>query len=271
MKSTLALFFLIITVVSAQELPIAGRPYVVSYDAQNIGILRDAGAITLVYVFDFWSTRAISKSTAAYLFGNVLDPDPTRVHRVEMKQSGGIWKAVIDIPPDAALLSYYFIGGEKNDYNRNNTYVSYICNEQGVPVRNARFRNISFLVMAQKGTVDQLAEITAELKAYPDNYVALIPYWMLRFDTTSSATSLKALEQAVTVEFSELEKKLGRTDTLKNTRAGVLYRYILKLREAGTGLEEPALQEFKRIVESIPSARRFRYIESIYYNWFREQ
>jgi hypothetical protein len=268
MKTLLVCCILLISMASAQDRPIAGRPYTISYDALKAGILSDANAITIVFVFEYWSTRAISKSTASFLFGNVVDPDPTRVHRVAMKRNGSIWKSDIDIPADATLISYYFTGGEKNDYNNNNTYVSYIYNEQGVPVRNARFRNISFLTMAQKGTLEQLAEITAELKAYPDNYVARIPFWMLRFDTASSAASLKSIEKAVNDEFGDLEKKLGATDTLMNTKAGVLYRYIMKVREWGTGWEEPVVQEFKRIVEAIPPARRFRYIASIYANWF---
>ena len=268
MKTILALLMTVVVLASAQDLPISGRKHTIAYDPHKAGILVDAKAITVVYVFDYWSTRATSKRDPAYAFGNVADPDPTRVHRLEMKQDGGTWKAEIEIPASVSLLSYYFTGGEKTDYNHNNTYVSYIYNDEGMPVRNARFRNVEFLLMAQKGTKDQLAEISNELKEYPDNYIAYIPYWMLRFDTTGSSQSLRLIEKEVNDEFDRLEKKLGATDSLMNVKAGVLYRYALRLREEGTGMEEHVVQEFKRIVEGIPPAKRFRYIQSIYTNWF---
>lgn len=271
MKSILALLLTFVALASAQDLPIAGKKYTISYDPQKAFVLADAKAITVVYVFDYWNSRAISKRDPAFSFGNVVDPDESRVHRIDMKRNGGIWTAEIDIPEGVSLLSYYFKGGEKNDYNHNNTYVSYIYNEKRKPVRNARFRNVEFLFMSLESTKGQLAEIANELEDYPDNYVAYIPYWMLRFDTTTSSQSLRSIEQEMHGEFDRLEKKLGATDSLMNAKAGVFYRYALKLREEGTGMEEAVVHEFKRIVDGIPPAKRFRYIQSIYTNWFGDR
>jgi len=268
MKATLALFVSVVVMVSAQNLPIVGKRFTSSYNPQTAGILADAKAITMVYVFDYWSIRATSDRNPSTLFFNVTNPDPALVNRVELKQDGGIWKAEIEIPANASLLSYYFAAGEKNDYNHNNTYVSYLYNENGTPVRNARFRNIDFLQMALKSMTDQLSEISDELKDYPDNYVAYVPYWMLRFDTASSTKSLQLLEGEVNKQFDQLEKKLGATDSLMNIKAGVLYRYALRLRADGKGLEEPIVQKFREIVKSIPPAKRFPYIRSIYRSWF---
>jgi hypothetical protein len=268
MKTLLALLVTFAFLASAQDLPIIGKKYNITYSPQKAGILVDAKAITVVYVFDYWSTRATSNRDPAMLFYNVTHPDSARVSRAVMKKNDGTWKAEIEIHANASLLSYYFTGGEKSDYNQNNTYVSYLYNENGTPVRNARFRNIEYLNAARKGTIDQLAEISNELKDYPDNYVAYIPYWMLRFDTTSSTTTLQMLEKEANDQFDQLEKKLGATDSLMNVKAGVFYRYALRLQREGKGLEVPVVMEFKRIVKGIPPAKRFRYIQIIYGEWF---
>ena len=268
MKTKLVFLLAVATIASAQDFPTLGKKYTIDYNPANAGVLTGAKTMTLVYAFDYWNATTTSERTATSAFASVIDPDPTRVHRVEMKKQRQMWTAEIEIPLNVALLSYYCTDGNRRDYNNNNTYVKYVCDKQGQPVRNARFRNITFLLMAQKGTNVQLKEISTELKNFPDNYIAYIPYWLLRIDTTNSTKSLQIIIKEVRDEFASLEQKLGPTDSLKNIKAGVIYRYALKLQADGTGSVEPIVKEFKEIVEGIPPSRRFRYIQEIYSEWF---
>jgi hypothetical protein len=254
--------------VTAHDFPVCGKTFTIRYTPARNSALAHATSMTLVYVFDYWSARMVAEPSAAFLFGNVTNPDPARVHRSAMVSDGGMWKAQIEIPTDVSLVSWYFTDGENTDYNQNNTYVSYVYTEQHKPVFNARYRNVHFLLMAQKSSREQLNEIAAELKDYPANYVAYIPFWTLRFDTAEGDARLRSLFKEMKLDFNRLQHILGPSDSLINIKAGVLFRYAMRLRREGTGQEESAVLEFKQIVDSIPPSKRFRTIQSIYRSWF---
>ena len=264
MKTLVAFVAATSLLASAQDLPTVGQSYTVKYNPQKAGILVRAEAITVVYAFNVWTARVSSSRAPGMLMYYVTHPDPQRVNTVVMKKRGRTWNATIEIPTNASLLSYYFKGEDTCDYNHGLTYVTYIYTKEGKPVRDARFRNIAFMNEAGANALDQLTEIENELRDYPDNYIAYIPYWMLRFDTTETMESLRLLRKKMDEQFDQLETELGPTDTLRNVRAGIMYRYALKVGVAAPALRLDAMREFKRIVEQIPTTKRYRYIQEIY-------
>jgi hypothetical protein len=263
MRTLCVLLLALPLLMNAQDRPIAGQSCTLRYDPRTSGILVHEKALTLVYVFNVWTVHVTSSRAPGMLMFQVTHPDPDKVRTVQMVRTGRTWTATIDIPKNASLLSYYLRGTDTSDFNGNRTYVSYVYRRDGMPVSDARFRNIAFMNDAGASTSDQIAEISRELNDYPDNFIAYIPYWLLRFDTTRSTESLRMLGKEAGEQFDGLEKKLGPTDTLLNVRAGVVFRYGLRIGSADPASAEAAGKEFDRIVERIEPAKRFRYIQEI--------
>ncbi|MBI4428324.1 MAG: TlpA family protein disulfide reductase [Ignavibacteriales bacterium] len=252
---------------SEADRPIAGKSYYLLYDPSKTGKLSDAHQLWVVYALDYWGTKAVQKlrgeGEETDLFENVLDPDSERASRVEMVKRGKLWRAEISIPANAALLSYYITDGIRNDFNNQKTFVSYVYNENGKPVRGARFRNIDFLLMSGRGVPSILQEIRNEIGDYPDHFLAHMVYWRFRFFETISPDSISLLLSELDQHFSRLQNQFG--DSVLNYKAMSLNdvnRVIqLSFRDR---LKEPTVVAITKSVntgillsvESIPAEKR---------------
>lgn len=201
--------------------PIAGKTFRLMYDPSTSGLLSDANQVWVVYAFDYWGTTAVQKlrgeSGPSDLFQNVLNPDPGRAFKITMVKREKLWTADIPIPADAMLLSYYVTDGPRSDFDDRKTFVSYIYDDHGNPVRGSRFRNVDFLFMAGKTHSDVLKEIHDELTHYPDNFIAHTIYWRFRFFETISPDTLTMLVAESDRHFEDLHKLYG--DTVLNYKA----------------------------------------------------
>ena len=199
----------------SSENPISGRPYTLTYDPSVTRVLLNAKNLSVVYAFDYWGTRTVQRlrgeGPQEDLFQNVLEPEKGRSSKVTLLRVGNVWKTEIQIPAEATLLSYYVTDGNRNDDNDRKTYVSLVCDQQGNPVRGARFRNIDFLIMAGKGIPDILENLQQETKQYPDNLIAHLVYWRFRFFDTVSPDTLRILASQCESYFARLRKQFGDT------------------------------------------------------------
>jgi thiol-disulfide isomerase/thioredoxin len=206
---------------SPTDKPVAGKTYALVYDPSHFGILSDAKQISVVCAFDFWGTKAHQvlrgEPGETDLFQNVLFPDEGKTLEVKMVGDGKLWKAEIPIPAGATLLSYYFTDGTRSDYNEHKTYVSYVYDDNGNPVRGARFRNVDFLVMAGKRLPALLEELQNEVSLYPDHFISHVVYWRFQFFDTISPDTLGNLAAQADEYFDKLHKQFG--DTVLNYKA----------------------------------------------------
>lgn len=206
-------FFTLVS--AAAEKPVAGKSFTVSYDPSFAGVLSDAKQIWAVYAFDFWGTTAVQRlrgeEDGSNLFTNVLAPDEGRTAAVKMVRDGALWKADIPISKTANLLSYYFTDSVRFDYNNRKTYISYVYNENGTPVRNARLQNVDFMLMAGNGYASVCDELQKETAQYPDNFIAHMVYWRFRFFSTFSPDTLQMLAAESEAYFAKLRKQFGDT------------------------------------------------------------
>lgn len=232
-KCIFILFSLLFGILSAQSYsqykPFSGESFLISYDPAVNGILKDSKSITLVYTFDYWGTLPSAPNSAPDLFKNVETPDAGKANRQEMTKDGNLWKTAISIPKDASLLSYYFTDGTKQDYNGKKTYVSYVYGADNKPVRNARFSNADFLVMAGKTLDDQVKELAAEVKNYPDNFTAHFAYWNKKMDNIKEYNALVKAGREIDGYYKKLEQQFrGNYDVLNaKARTYDTYRYYL--------------------------------------------
>lgn len=262
LSSFLLLFFHLApaTETGDPEGPVRGRAFTVRYHpASSFGT---GAALSLVYVFDYWGTKATDDRSPAALYSNVLDPSPDRVHRIGMKRSGDSYAATIEIPPQACLLSYYVTDGSVMDDNGGKTFTQYVHEPDGRPVMGARFRNIDFLVIAGRSSAEQASELATELEEYPQNHLAYVPYWMLRFEAVSSLNDLERLKP-VFEETLSLMAHVVSADTVQNVRAGIYFRYARRLGALASQAYRAALREVETAIESIPTDRRSVYLEGI--------
>jgi peroxiredoxin len=256
------------------ETPVAGKTYLLQYDPEITGILSDADQIRVVYAFDYWGTKVFQRLAGEGeqedMFQNVLNPDEGRSTELEMVRRGNLREARIPIPADASLISYYFTDGERYDYNDRKTYVSYVYDDDGRPVRGARFRNIDFLIMAGKDHSEILGEIRREIEDYPNNFTAQVVYWRFRFFDTTSPEMLSNLVKESERHFMDLHKVFG--DTVLNHQAisfnDVNRVIMLSLRdqydEPGvTDLRESVNSKILEIIESIPEENRSQQLSPI--------
>lgn len=247
---------------AAPDEPVRGKSFTITYNAAPGKAF--GASLNLVYAFDYWGTNATDDRSPSALFANVLDPSPERVHTVPMTGQGGTFTATIDIPGNVSLLSYYVTDGRTRDDNDSKTFVRYICDENGKPVMGARFRNIDFMVIAGQSASEQTEELQNELAEYPQNHVAYIPYWMLRFQAAKSLEELQSLKPI----FENTLALMGfvmSADTVQNVRAGIYFRYTLRLGAlSGYGEEyRMGLKDLERRIESIPEEKRFWFHKGI--------
>jgi len=274
MRLAFVLFFGASVLFANDEKPVAGHSFTITYHPSSYSVLGKSKSISVVYAFDYWGTSAHQvlrgESGSTDLFLNVLNPDPGRARSITMDREGDSWRTVVQIPPEAKLLSWYFTDGTTSDYNEKHTYVSYVYDESGKPVRGARFANVDFLFLAGKSTRDVLDEIRGEMSDYPDNLVAHVVYWRFQYFDTISPDTLKLLMQLSDEDFSALQKQYG--DSVLNYQVmslGDVNRIIwLSLIEHA---KESSVAELIRIMKSrimnasqrIPQSKRISRIEPI--------
>ena len=203
--------------------PINGQEFVISYDNPNSLF---AGEISVVYCFDYWGTKGNNYQGADGLFTNVISPDSGRATEVKMESVDGRWEARILIPDDVTLLSYYFTDGEKYDYNEKKTYTRYVYNEAGIPIRNSRFRNIDFLVMAGASPKAILDELKAEVESYPTNWTAHTVYWRKAFEVCQTFNEISVVYDEANKAYKQLVETHGESDDVKLVKANYLNDYM---------------------------------------------
>ncbi|MGE5683237.1 MAG: redoxin domain-containing protein [Bacillota bacterium] len=229
MKKALLVLLILASNVFAQSKPVSGEKFTVTYDPALKGILNNSNEITLVYTFDYWGTLPSAPDSPSDLFKNVETPDSGKAVKQLMTKDGKLYKTSIEIPQKASLLSYYFTSGSKSDYNDNKTYVSYIYDKNMKPVRNARFSNIDFMVMAGRSLDDQIKELSMEIKDYPDNFTARFAYWNKKMDNIKDFNILKKMPKEIEKYYGDLKKKYKDNYDIMNVEARTYdqYRYYV--------------------------------------------
>lgn len=248
----------------AQELPVAGKNFTIQYDPSEKGIFTSDSKLFLVYVFDYWGTKFTYSGAAEGLFKNVLYPDEGRQKSVEMKNQQGKFFAEIPIPQDAQLLSYYITDGTNFDYNDKKTYVSYIYEQEGNPVKRARFRNIDFLIMAGATPEEYIVEIKKELEAYPDDHLVRSVYWSKVLESQNDYNSLLNLQKEYENEFNELRNNYGNIPEFIDAEARVYYSFYNSLSKIISPIMQSAIEKIYELAHKIPEEKRSSVINKIY-------
>ncbi|MDX9760071.1 MAG: TlpA disulfide reductase family protein [Bacteroidota bacterium] len=215
----------------AQSGPVAGRPYTVTYVPPPDSPFASAKELTLIHTFDYWNVRY---GTRLALWQNVLRPDTGRVRFARLEKGPGGWRATIDIPETAALLSYIIGDGTTIDGNHERTFTSYVYDAEGRPVRNARFYNIPFLRLAREDLGRIVQEAEREIIEYPENFPAYHQYFKLLLEQARGNTRT---QQRIATRIDELEQRFGGNYEFMNMAAETWY-YVLQDQEKGLAYRE---------------------------------
>jgi peroxiredoxin len=222
-KTFIAALVLLLAGPQLSDHPVRGRAFNLTYDLSGAKLFNKPDSLTVVYVFDYWGTKVAQKLRGEHgegdLYKNVLDPEPDRLHQVRFTPHGSLWQAEIEIPPDARLLSYYITNGTRWDDNGRKTFVSYVYDESGKPVRGARLANVDFMLMAGKSYADIVEELGREIHAYPDNLIAHVVYWRFQYFDTTDPDSLRMLMHNAEEDFARLQTLSVDRDSLLNYEA----------------------------------------------------
>lgn len=210
----------------AQNGPVAGTSYTLTYIPPTESPIAGSTELTLIYVFDYWNVRY---GTRLALWQNVLRPDTARVRFAPLAKGPGGWTATIDIPPGAALLSYIVGDGKTIEGNNERTYTSYIYDASGKPVRNARFYNIPFMQLAREDLGLVVQEAEREIIEYPENFQAYHQYFKLLLEQAKGGSRT---QQRIATRIDELEKRYGAETEFLNMAAETWY-YVLQDQEKG--------------------------------------
>lgn len=264
MKKILFVLLLFASSLMAQSKPVAGGSFTITCDPALKGILNNSTEITLVYTFDYWGALPSATNSPADLFRNVITPDSGKAGRQIMTKDGKLWKASITIPEKASLLSYYFTDGTKTDFNDNKTYVSYIYDAKMKPVRNARFSNVDFLVMAGKSPDDQIKELEAEVKDYPDNFIARFAYWNKKMDKIKDYTTLIKARKEFEKSYAGLKTKYEGNYDLMNIEARTYDQYRYYLGRIFNNEYRDLEKLYKELVYKIPVEKMSGYVKRSY-------
>lgn len=259
------------------HLPIAGKSYKIEFNPGEKNIFTTSTDIRVVYVFDYWNIVGTYSGGDTKLFENVLQPDPERVNEQKMNNEDSIYTANIFIPDSVSLISYYFTDGKLIDANDKKTYVDYIYGNNGKPVRGARFRNLDFMVMEGKSKKEQMNEIQGEIEEYPDNFMAYVPLWRMRFLETHKLYELITLQRQFEHQFNEFKKAYGYLNEYRLAEVSVYFNLLHSLNmfvwNAAREDREIIAIEIKNIMEKmitkikqIPEDKRSIWIQQ-YYDW----
>jgi|GEM_PF-1347200 len=210
----------------AQQYPVAGSSYTIQYHPVRGTTFSSAKSLMLIYAFDFWNIRY---GTRLALWQNILRPDTNRVHSAQMRRDGDSWKATIDIPQDAALLSWIVGDGTYLDGNNEKTYVEYIRDSSGKVVRNARFYNIQFMKLAGEEVGTMIREMEREISDYPDNFPAYHQYFSLLLE---QGRGNPRVQERISNRLRELETRYRDDMDFQNLAAQTWY-YVLQNQKTG--------------------------------------
>ena len=268
------LFLILITFsfsIYSQTTPISGKSFVVEYNTSVNKIFSQNDNLTLVYAFDFWSTKGLAIQGKEALFSNVLNPDPGRKNELQMETKNGIHSAEIKIPQDAMLLSYYITDGSKFDYNDKKTYISYVFNENGTPVKGARFSNIDFMIMSGATPEDCIIEIEKELADYPDYHVARFVLWSKRFETKKDFDQIIALKNEAEKEFESMKVNFPNDYELLNSEAKVYMAFQQSMSRLLMPYFQSANDKVIEIAKQIPDGKRSSTVERMYQGYLQQK
>ncbi len=216
---------------SAQKGPVAGGKYSVVYNPPSASPLSKVSSLSLYYVFDYWNLRY---GTRLALWQNVLRPDTTRLHAAPMQRLKDGWTATIDVPADAALLSWIVSDGQHMDGNSERTYVEYVLGSDGKPVRNARYYNVQFLRLGGNDIGTIIGEMEREIADHPQNFPAYHQYFSLLMEQSKGSSKI---QERIANRLDEMEKTYGDDDEFLNLAAQTWF-YILQDQKQGLAFRE---------------------------------
>ena len=206
---------------AAQIKPVAGFPIDIVFRPDAGTPLASADSLDVVYAFNYWGTRY---GTRLALLENVLRPDSGQQRRAPMKRGNDGWKATIDIPANAAVLSYYFTDGRHREDNGEKTFAAYVYGADGKPVKNAHFYMTSFLLLARADLDTRVKEAEMEIVEWPENFRAYSLYFTLLFERDKGRE--KSRKQIYEI-LQKLEDKYRDNDEYLNLTARTLF-YVLR-------------------------------------------
>lgn len=271
MKKMILTFLLVSLSAFAQNRPVAGEAFQLTYNPSDKGIFSKESKLTLVYVFDFWGTGISYASGPDGLFQNVLNPDEGKKHDINMDFVDGKFTARIMIPESAQLISYYITDGNNFDYNGRKTFVSYVYDKSGSPVKGARFRNVDFLIMAGAEKVVIIEELENELAAFPDDHLVRSVLWEKRLISKNNLDDILSVKAEFEKEFFELNRESPGNYDLLNAEA----RIYTSLQTALSNLMMSYFQESNNkiieIASQIPDGKRSSVVERIYQAHLQQQ
>ncbi len=222
--------------------PVAGRAFTLSYQPPA-GMFERAPRLTAVYAFNFWGRRS---GTRLALRANVLSPDTSRVHSVELTLQGRRWEGTISIPPNAALLSWYVTDGSAMDLNNDKTYLAMVRDSTGRIMPNAHFFMTPFVKLAGEPLDAQIAEAKEEILLYPENFRAYYQYYQLRLAWGRNGAGIRRI---IADEIEALARKYGDSFEFRNLAARTYY-YLLKDTKRGLAYRNsiPADKQYQEVM-----------------------
>ena len=198
------------------------------------------------------------------MFQNVLNPDEGRKHETPMQFVDGKFTARIMISESAQLLSYYITDSNNFDYNDKQTFVSYVYDKNGYPVKGARFRNVDFLLMAGAETDVIIKELEDELAAFPEDYLVRSVLWEKRFLSKNNLDDILSLRAEFEKEFSELKKDTQDNYDLLNAEARIYLSFQRALNSFFMNYLSETNKRIIEIAEKIPDGKRSSVVETRY-------
>ncbi len=160
-------------------------------------------------------------------------------------------------------MSYYFTDGETTDYNDKKTYVNIICNEKGIPVKNARFSSVDFLIMAGKSD-EVLSALREELRVYPKNWLAHMVYNKKYLESAETLSEYEKFYDDILANYDKLVAKFGEADSIKQIKASMMCEYKFALYPLMYDLTEKTESDFLSIMKSIPEKDHHGFTKSYY-------
>ncbi|MDP2363112.1 MAG: TlpA disulfide reductase family protein, partial [Ignavibacteria bacterium] len=269
-KFILSLFIFSITV-SAQPFPTVGKSYTIKYNPSEKNIFSNNSKLTLVYVYDYWGTKVAATQGPEKLFENILSPDEGKISKVPMTLKDNLFEANILIPDSVQLLSYYLTDGNNFDYNDKKSYTNYIYNQNGKPVKGARFRNVDFIVMSGADPEDCINEIVNELEDYPDYHLARFVFWSKMFENEKDFNKLLSIKDDFEKEFAELKIKYPGDYELLNAEGKGYYAFQMAVNNIAFPLYQSTSDKMVEIAKQIPDGKRASIIERVYQSNLEQQ
>ena len=271
MKTFIFSFLLFSLTVLAQNHPVAGENFNLVYDPFEKGVFGAESNLSVVYVFDYWGTKASYMAGSEGLFQNVLNPDEGRKLETTMDFVDGKFSARIMIPESAQILSYYITDGNNFDYNDRKTFVNYVYDKSGSTVKGARFRNVDFLLMAGAETDLIIKELEDELAAFPDDYLVRSVLWEKRFLSKNNLDDILLVRTEFEKEFSNFKMAAQNNYDLLNAEGRIYMSFQRALNSFLMNYLSEINKRIIEIAEKIPDGKRSSVVERIYQAHLQQQ